>query len=515
MRSLKQAIDNGRTGHAYLFTGPRGTGKTSTARLLAKALNCSDGPKSEFSQDDPIAQSISEGRCMDVIEMDAASESGVENVRTAIVEAAEFLPTECRYKVFIIDEVHDLSSKAFDALLKTIEEPPGHVVFILATTEYNKVPPTIRSRCQRYDFRRGTIQDLVNQLKRVVEGEGAQVQEQALAAIARMADGGYRDALTLLEQALLGAEGEITLQDVYDQLGLIPDEITDELILAVVNRDAKKVIEHLEHAYYLGRDPRSVLDSMLHRLSDLTRANYGVDLGALEDSALEANLTAVAKQIGDERLLRLRQMLSEAHHDIRDVSLPKLWLESKLLSFEEASQVARAAAVAGVPAASPQSAARTKPQPKPGPKETAPEPKPEPEPEPVNLQDQPTDKALANAWKSLVKKLSAKSKIADQRLGKSQFAGIEDGEAIILFSRQMDVDVLQEKYAKLLHAIRAEWRQRVGDAYPLRFKSGSAKPQLESSAPEVEMTLTGEHLAKTGREVFEVPEEPAPKEPES
>ena len=221
MRTLQNGITSGRIAHSYLFTGPRGTGKTSTARLLAKALCCDNGPSAEPDDTCEICKAITSGSCVDVIEMDAASESGVEEIRSQIVEAAEYLPMICRYKIYIIDEVHDLSAKAFDALLKTIEEPPAHVIFVLATTEYNKVPPTIRSRCQKFEFHRASMQDLVSRLAYVAESEEVAAEPAALAAIARMADGGYRDGLTLLEQAILTADGKITLQQVYDQLGIV------------------------------------------------------------------------------------------------------------------------------------------------------------------------------------------------------------------------------------------------------------------------------------------------------
>ncbi|MBL8064894.1 MAG: DNA polymerase III subunit gamma/tau, partial [Chthonomonadaceae bacterium] len=212
-KTLQNALSQGRIAHSYLFTGPRGTGKTSTARLLAKALNCENGPLPEPCNECQACREITAGNCMDVVEMDAASESGIDDVRESIVEAVDYQPTYCRYRVFIIDEVHDLSAKAFDALLKTIEEPPAHVVFVLATTEYSKVPPTIRSRCQRYEFHRGTIQDLVSRLTYVVEQEKADVDPVALTAIARMSDGGYRDALSLLELVLLTADGRVTIEN--------------------------------------------------------------------------------------------------------------------------------------------------------------------------------------------------------------------------------------------------------------------------------------------------------------
>src|SRR5579863_6638591 len=197
---LQNAIRMGRIAHAYLFCGPRGCGKTSTARLLSRALNCL-GPDGAAGMPAPdpcgvcdLCRRIRDGSAMDVIEMDAASETGIDDVREKIIENAKYAPGEARYKVYIIDEVHDLSLKAFDSLLKTIEEPPPHVVFILATTEVHKVPITIRSRCQRMDFRRGTVHDLVGLLQHVLDDENIRYEIEAIAAVARAAEGSFRDS---------------------------------------------------------------------------------------------------------------------------------------------------------------------------------------------------------------------------------------------------------------------------------------------------------------------------------
>jgi len=262
VRTLQNGIVQGKVAHAFLFTGPRGTGKTSTARLLAKTLNCESGPNAEPCNECPTCRAITEGSCLDVIEMDAASQSGVDEVREKIVNVTEYRPAFCRYKIFIIDEVHDLSSKAFDALLKTIEEPPPHIVFILATTEYNKVPPTIRARCQRYEFHRASLANLIQRLEFVSQSEGVQAEGAALGAIARLADGGYRDALTLLEQAMIVGEGKITLQQVYDQLGLVGEEAVDEILFAVKENDPAKLMALFDEVYRLGRDPSAILDSL-------------------------------------------------------------------------------------------------------------------------------------------------------------------------------------------------------------------------------------------------------------
>ena len=334
VRTLQNAIDRGRIAHAYLFTGPRGTGKTSTARLLAKALCATNGPTSQPDDNDPICQEIAAGTFIDVVELDAASESGVDDVRERIVEVAEYRPMVARYKVFIIDEVHDLSTKAFDALLKTIEEPPDHLVFILATTEYHKVPPTIRSRCQKYEFHRATVSDLTGRLQFVADSEGVSIEPAAISAIARMADGGYRDALTLLEQAILTTDDTITLQHVYDQLGLVREEDTDRLLVNLKSSNVAGIVETLESVIRLGRDPRSILESCMYRLGELTRASYQLDTGI--DPTRDAALFDTAANLGRETILKLRGEIANAHRDVRDVTIPRIWLEAELIRLSAA-----------------------------------------------------------------------------------------------------------------------------------------------------------------------------------
>lgn len=286
--------------------------------------------------------------------MDAASESGVDDVRD-LIESSRYAPLEGRFKVYVIDEVHDLSSKAFDALLKTIEEPPSHVVFILATTEFAKVPATIRSRCQRYEFHRGSVQDLVGRLEHVCQCEGIKAEPAAISMIARMADGGYRDALTLLEQAALAAdEGVITHDSAMRQLGFIDEAAMDRMLEAVATGDAKDVIEAVEETVRRGKEPRSVLEGLLLRLSDLTYALVKPD-DNVGNPEWQAATHALASRIGVNSLFRYRSAIAEAHKEIRDVTLPRLWLELTLLKLTQPEQAPpeKQAAAPPKPAAKP------------------------------------------------------------------------------------------------------------------------------------------------------------------
>lgn len=508
VRTLQNGITKGRISHAYLFTGPRGTGKTSTARLLAKALNCEKGPSPEPCNECQSCQEITIGNCMDVIEMDAASESGVEGMRESVVETADYRPAYCRYKVFIIDEVHDLSRQAFDALLKTVEEPPDHIVFILATTEFSKVPPTIRSRCQRFDFHRGTVKDLVDRLKFVVEAEGSEAEPAALTAIARMSDGGFRDALTLLEQAILTSEGKITLQHVYDQLGLVSDETVDRILAAMAQSDVPNLIDALENVYRMGRDPRSLLESVMHRMSDLTRAAFSIEIGGLDDSAQEAGLKATAGSLGTERLLAFRAALAEAHRNIRDVTIPRIWLEAELVRISRGAQepqVERRQPVAAQTVKPPVTVKTVEPtveQLAVKPEEA----KPAVTPEPVVAVEPTDDPALAGlriAWATIVHELSELSAVAKERLAKTRVDRVEAGTAMVEFSKNMHLEMVTG--SKLEKGIRERWAKYVGEetAVQFFFDSGKSAPvQAVVEPTAVELPAEGERLVELVHEVF-------------
>jgi DNA polymerase-3 subunit gamma/tau len=510
VRTIQNGITSGRIAHAYLFTGPRGTGKTSTARLVAKALNCENGPIAEPDNTCEICRSITAGACVDVLEMDAASESGVDDIRKQIVDVSEYRPVICRYKIFIIDEVHDLSRQAFDALLKTIEEPPPHIIFILATTEFNKVPPTIRSRCQRYEFHRASMQDLGQRLAYVAEHEGVRMEPAALTAIARMADGGYRDALTLLEQAMLVSEsGEITLQRVYDQLGLVSEEAVDRLLVAMHAFDVLGIMDALAEIARRGRDPRAIVESMMYRLEDLTRASHQVDSGA--DSAREAAMHEFSTRLGRDFILRMRGCLAEAHKVIRDISLPRLWLESELLRISQAP-----APIAATPVPS-RAAPVTRPRPQePAPDRTVAPSQPQPA-QPQSAEKTPSQKPPERSqvarmegdspeaiWSRFLDALPYKDGSPapmTRRLLAARLVGIEGEHIVVEVTRQFDAEWFTDQAARIGLANKL-LRGNAGTHLTLKVRAAAAGASVGEDPGTVELALEGERLEQVTTEIL-------------
>lgn len=268
VRTLRNAIATGRIAHAFLFVGPRGIGKTSTARILAKALNCTDGPNADFAADDPICEEIAEGTCMDVIEIDGASNRGVDEVRQ-LRENVQYAPTRGQFKVYIIDEVHMLTKEAFNALLKTLEEPPAHVKFIFATTEPHKVLATILSRCQRFDLRRISDQDIADHLGMISEKERISISKDALRIVARNAEGGLRDAESSLDQLISFCGNEIEESDVLEVFGLTgPREIWD-LAEAIQNGESESAIQQVRDLVARGKDLSRLTQELLRYFRNL------------------------------------------------------------------------------------------------------------------------------------------------------------------------------------------------------------------------------------------------------
>ncbi|MDY4988626.1 MAG: DNA polymerase III subunit gamma/tau [Ellagibacter isourolithinifaciens] len=330
-RTIKNAIEQDKVSHAYLFCGPRGTGKTTTARLLAKALLCEGGPTADPDGTCEDCQLIAAGEHPDVYELDAASRTGVDNVREEIINRVQFAPTRGRYKVYIIDEVHMLSVAAFNALLKTLEEPPSHVVFILATTDPQKVPETIHSRCQRFDFRRISAEAMVARLGAVCVSEGVEFEGEALDLIAHRAEGGLRNALTSLEQIIAFGEGKVTLAGAEAMLGSLDSSEMSEIMNAVGTRDAAACFRWTAQYVETGADLARFVGDMAERVRNLyVMSLVGADV-ALEVSESERReLTSELPLFGPDRLARLLGVLGDLSAELKTSTNPRLSFEIAL-----------------------------------------------------------------------------------------------------------------------------------------------------------------------------------------
>ncbi len=313
--TLKNQIQANRIGHAYLFCGTRGTGKTTVAKILAKAVNCENLQEGSPCGECPSCKAIAAGASMNVIEIDAASNNGVDNIRE-IKENVQYPPTEGRYKVYIIDEVHMLSIGAFNALLKTLEEPPSYVIFILATTEAHKIPVTILSRCQRYDFRRITVEVIEKRLRELVDKEGVVAEDKALRYVAKCADGSMRDALSLLDQSIAFYLGqELTYDHVLDVLGAVDTEVFSIMLRLILVGDTVGALHKLEEIILTGRDLSQFVNDFIWYLRNLllVMTAEGADISEMLDMATErvAALQEEAEMADEDTIMRYIRVLSE------------------------------------------------------------------------------------------------------------------------------------------------------------------------------------------------------------
>ena len=341
--TLANAIKNGRIGHAYLFSGPRGTGKTSTAKILAKALNCEKGPTTEPCNKCAACQRINSGSSMDVFEIDAASNRGIEAIRD-LRENVKFAPVNGRYKVYIIDEVHMLTSEAFNALLKTLEEPPAHVVFIMATTEVYKVPATIQSRCQRYDFKRITVDDIFNRLKTVVEDMEIKADDDALRMIAVKADGGMRDALSILDQCIALSEQSLTIDRVQQLLGLVGKEWLDKLVGALQSKDAAAVLTMVDEIIRAGKDLQQVLGELgIHFRGLMIFKAAGLVDGVDYYSQTDESIKKQAAGFTQEQIVWIIRRVHEAANEVKWSPQPRIAVEAALLEICQRDNLMNAA----------------------------------------------------------------------------------------------------------------------------------------------------------------------------
>lgn len=341
-RTLQNALSGGRLSHAYLFSGPRGTGKTTIAKILAKAANCLKAPSSEPCNQCESCRRISQGVSMDVIEIDAASNRGIDEIRD-LREKVKYSPAETRYKVYIIDEVHMLTAEAFNALLKTLEEPPAHVIFILATTEAHKIPLTITSRCQRFDFHRLSVQEIVFRLKEVCEKHSLNVEEAALYLVARQAEGAMRDALSLLDQVMAFSDrGQVTLEDTLLVLGSAPGEILQGISGAIVRGDTSRCLHLVEEISLQGKDLRQFTRDLLGHFRNLLlcRVSGSPDSMAPDSDVPASELTALASLFSEDDLVSIIRALAQLESDLRWATQPRLLLEVALIRLASGKAVA-------------------------------------------------------------------------------------------------------------------------------------------------------------------------------
>lgn len=510
--TLSQALLQNRIAPAYLFSGPRGTGKTSSARILARSLNClaSKGPTPEPCGRCQLCLDIAAGNALDVIEIDAASNTGVDNIRE-LIERSRFAPVQARWKVYVVDECHMLSTAAFNALLKTLEEPPPRVVFVLATTDPQRVLPTILSRCQRFDFRRIPLEALVGHLQWIAAEESIGITPEALHLVAQRSQGGLRDAESLLDQLSL-LPAPIAADAVWDLLGAVPEVELLQLAEAMAAADPLQVVEGCRELLDRGREPAAVLQGLVSLLRDLLLAGVAPDRLELTSVTpeLRPRLPEVARRIGKARLLRWQSQLKGSEQQLRHSVQPRLWLEVLLLGLlaEPATVAATPAAVAAAPAAAPagphppgaegQRIARS-PEPAPAaapsapPAPLAPTPAMTPAPTPADPETAPASAGpasedLAELWQQILAGLelpSTRMLLSQQ----AQLLRLDERRAVVRVAGtwmamvQSRLPLLEKAVASALGSPRQVSLEAGGDSIGPRPTTGQPPPARPAPAP--------------------------------